>query len=217
MKKNNNPSNQNALEFYTHIANTKDSPQSVKLTNNTDYTDIDANFILKYSSKSSKILDLGSGTGLIVNKLYDKISHIDCVEFYKEFSKFIVQSPNINIYNQLLQDFCIEKKYDLITIFGVMQYFNEQEAIKLYKKYFSYLKKDGKMIIKNQFGLKEDVIVDGYSVEQNTNYYSEYRHIYKEINILKEIGFKDVEYYDIYPPECNRWENTHFYAIVASI
>ncbi|MCV3395191.1 class I SAM-dependent methyltransferase [Campylobacter lari] len=209
--------NDNVLSFYANMAKTTNNAQSVKLANNTDYTDIDANFILKYSSKSSKILDLGSGTGLIVNKVYDKISHIDCVEFYKEFSKFIVKSPNINVYNQLLQDFCIEKKYDLITAFGVMHHFNEQEAIKLYKKYFSYLKKDGKMIIKNQFGLKEDVIVNGYSQEQNTNYYAHYRYIHKEINILKEIGFKDVEYYDIYPPECNRWENTHFYAIVASI
>ncbi|MBF7045960.1 class I SAM-dependent methyltransferase [Campylobacter volucris] len=209
--------NDNALLFYANIAKTKNDIQSVKLANNTDYTDIDANFILKHSSKSSKILDLGSGTGLIVNKLYDKISHIDCVEFYKEFSKFIVQSPNINVYNQLLQDFRIEKKYDVITAFGVMHHFSEEEATKLYKKYFSYLEKDGKMIIKNQFGLKEDVIVNGYSEEQNTNYYAHYRYICKEIYILKEIGFKDVEYYDIYPPECNRWNNTHFYAIVASI
>ena len=31
----------------------------------------------------------------------------------------------------------------------------------------------------------------------------------------KEIGFKNIEKFDIYPPEANRWNNTHFYAIIA--
>ncbi len=38
--------------------------------------------------------------------------------------------------------------------------------------------------------------------------------IEKEIELLKNIGFKNIETFDIYPPEANRWNNTHFYAIV---
>ena len=30
-----------------------------------------------------------------------------------------------------------------------------------------------------------------------------------------DIGYKNIEIVDIYPPEANRWDNTHFYSIVA--
>jgi hypothetical protein len=102
-------------------------------------------------------------------------------------------------------------------MFGVAQYFNEDEILGIYKKYYSNLKENGKMLIKNQFGVNEDVLVSGYSEELKTDYYSQYRHIDKEVDILKKVGFKNVEVIDIYPPECNRWENTHFYAIVANL
>jgi cyclopropane fatty-acyl-phospholipid synthase-like methyltransferase len=112
-------------------------------------------------------------------------------------------------------DFSSNKQFDVITIFGVLHYFNEKEAMAIYQKYYPYLKKGGKMIVKNQFGVKEDVIVDGYSEEQQQNYFACYRYITKEQKILETIGYKNIEVVDIYPPECNRWENTHFYAIVA--
>jgi hypothetical protein len=105
--------------------------------------------------------------------------------------------------------------FDLVTIFGTMHYFSEREAVEIYTKYYPYLKEKGKLIVKNQFGVSEDVIVEGYSEEQKANYFACYRHIKKEQKILETIGYKNVEVHDIYPPECNRWDNTHFYAIVA--
>ena len=208
--------NQECLNFFRTMAHETDDIQSVKLANNTDFTDIDAKFILNYANNNSQILDLGSGTGLIVNKIYDKIKSIDCVDAYSEFTKFIINAPNIRIYNELLKDFKPDKLYDLITTFGTMHYFNEEEARNLYKYYFQFLKKSGKIIIKNQFGLYEDITVESYSKEQQRYYYAQYRHIDKETHILKQIGYKIIDVVDIYPPEGNRWSNTHFYAIVAS-
>jgi hypothetical protein len=78
------------------------------------------------------------------------------------------------------------------------------------------LKPSGKFIIKNQFSVTEDVNVSGFSSELQQEYHAQYRNIDKEIEILKKIGYKNVEVFDIYPPECNRWNNTHFYAIVAT-
>ena len=97
-----------------------------------------------------------------------------------------------------------------------MQYMDEKEATSIYDKYIKYLSKNGKMIIKNQFGVHEDVIVEGFSEELQDNYFSHYRHLKKEIELLQSVGFNKIEVVDIYPSKCNRWENTHFYALVAA-
>ncbi|MBQ2883144.1 MAG: methyltransferase domain-containing protein [Alphaproteobacteria bacterium] len=208
--------NNNALNFFSKLAsNSNLNAQSVKLAKNTDLTEIDADFILKYASSKATILDLGTGTGLIVNKIYNYVKSIDCVELFECFSKFILVDKKIKIINQNIWDFTSEKKYDMITMFGFMHYFNEEEAIKVYQKCYNFIKNNGKVIIKNQFGVQEDVTVAGYSSEQQTDYFAQYRYIDKEVNILKNIGFKNIEVIDIYPPEANRWHNTHFYAIVA--
>lgn len=48
-----------------------------------------------------------------------------------------------------------------------------------------------------------------------TTIFASYRHIDKETLLLENIGYKNIKVVDIYPPEANRWDNTHFYAIVA--
>lgn len=208
--------NKNAMNFFENMAKSKDdNPQSVKLAHNTDYTDLDVAFILKFTDKNSNILDIGTGPGLIVNKIFDKVNNIVCVEPFANFTQFIVKSPNIEIINESIFAFDTDKKFDIVTAFGFMQYFNEEESIEIYKKLLKYLKPTGKLIIKNQFGIKEDVIVAGYSEEQKANYFARYGFIEKEKNILEKIGYKNISISDIYPPEANRWDNTHFYAIVA--
>ena len=94
-----------------------------------------------------------------------------------------------------------------------MQYFNESESLNIYKKYRDALKENGRIIVKNQFGVQEDVVVSGYSQELKKDYFSEYRHVDKEVRNLKLVGFQNIDVIDIYPQECNRWTNTHFYAI----
>lgn len=210
--------NKNALDFFEKMTSkAKDNPNCVKMAKNTDYTHIDAEFILKYSNNNSEILDLGSGTGLTVNKIYDKVKSIDCVEPFREFSNHIVKSSNVSVTNESVLDFDTDKKYDLVAVFGLIQYFNREESTDIYKKCLKWMKSNGKIIIKNQFGIKEDVLVAGYSEEQKTEYFSEYRHLDKEVELLESLGFKNVKTFDIYPPEANRWDNTHFYAIVAEI
>lgn len=201
--------NAEALNFFYNMAHSKDcNPQSVKLAHNTDYTDIDVEFVLQYADKNTSILDIGSGIGLIINKIYDKVKSIECVEPYTEFTKFITKNKNIFEYQP-------DKLFNVITMFGFMQYMSEEEALLIYKKYYDWLEKNGKIIVKNQFAVAEDVNVSGYSEEQKTEYYAQYRNIDKEVNMLKQTGFKNSKVTDIYPPEANRWNNTHFYAIVA--
>lgn len=207
--------NKEALDFFQKMSENSHDPKSVKLANSSDFSQMDASFILEYADDKTNILDLGTGTGLIVNKLYDKVNHITAVEPFSSFTKYIVPSDNITIVNKTFEEYVIiSNDFDLITIFGVMHYFNEQESVEIYRKFQSALKPGGKIIIKNQFGIHEDVVVEGYSKEQKSNYYAQYRFIDKEVRNLSSIGFQNVTVVDIYPPECNRWENTHFYAIV---
>ncbi len=209
--------NQEAMKFFESLTQEgKNNPNVVKLAHNTDYTGIDANFILNYCNPDTRILDIATGTGLIVNKVYDKVGYIECVEPYEQFTKFIVKSDNINIVNKSVFDYETNQHFDLITLFGFMQYVGENEAKIVYKKCYDYLQKSGTIIVKQQFGINEDVNVSGYSQEQKTDYYSQYRHIDKEIRMLRETGFDNIKKVDIYPPEASRWDNTHFWAIVGN-
>lgn len=209
--------NQNAIQFFQELAQTDIDISATKINKCNDFTSIDAEFILKYSNKNSKILDLATGTGLCLNKYYNKVGLIFAVEKFKKFSDFIVKSPNIKIFNDDIRTFQTDEKFDIILMFGLMHYFNKEEATEVYKKYKNFLTKDGKLLIKQQFGIKDDVTVDGYSKELKCNYYSQYRQIDKEIDLLKELNYKNIEFFDIYPQKANRWDNTHFYAIKAEI
>lgn len=208
--------NNNAKDFFEKMAKSdKLAPNSVKLAKNSDFSEIDTAFIRKYTNKDSVVLDLGSGTGLIINKLYPYVKKIVAVEPFKQFTQYIANSDNIHIDNCDTASFSSSEKFDAILLFAIMHYVDESEAASIYKKYSNYLKKNGKIIIKNQFGIHEDVTVNGFSEELQENYFAQYRQIDKEARLLQKVGFTKIEIVDIYPPKCNRWENTHFYALVA--
>jgi cyclopropane fatty-acyl-phospholipid synthase-like methyltransferase len=207
--------NKNIIEYYNKMAQ-KITDAKATRNNAKDFSQYDIQLMKTMADKNKTLLDLGSGTGLLINHLIDDFKMITAVEKYPEFSKFITKSPKIKIINDDLLKLSLHDntKYDIISLFGVMNYFDFNEASFLYKKIVNYLKTDGTLVIKNQFGVNEDVIVNGYSEELKTNYYSEYRHIEKEKKLLDKTGFKNIETIDIYPPEYNRWDNTHFYALI---
>lgn len=207
--------NKDSLKFFSDMAASNPDAKAVKITKTSDFTNYDAIFILKYANANSKILDLASGSGLIVNKIFKKVKHITAVEAFSEFSKFITKSDNINIVINDITTYSTNQLFDIITMFGIVQYFDETEIIEIYKKYINNLDSNGYFIIKSQFGVNSDVTVSGYSEELKSDYFSQYRHIEKEVSLLKQIGFYNIDVIDIYPAACNRWEDTHFYAIVA--
>ncbi|MCP3931352.1 MAG: class I SAM-dependent methyltransferase, partial [Bacteroidetes bacterium] len=204
--------NKETMEYWVEVARNRPSSKSVKVSPENDFTDQDSQFILKHASSQSNILDLASGSGLIINKIKDKVGKVIAVEKFPEFSKFI--DKDIRVVNADILEYVTSELFEIITMFGIAQYFSEDEVRRLYSKYYSNLKAGGKFIIKNQFGVKEDVLISGFSKELQTNYFSHYRMITKEIQILMDTGFQTISINDIYPAEFNRWSNTHFYAIV---
>jgi SAM-dependent methyltransferase len=207
--------NKQAIDYWRKKASSNPDEKTAKVNAFNDYTHLDAAFILKYATNNSDILDLASGTGLILNKIYDKVRTIVAVERFETFSRFIRRSDNITVINEDINTYEPAAAFDLITMFGIVSYFDYAEIEKIYRKYHTCLRTHGKLIIKNQFGVKEDVLVSGYSEELKEAYFSQYRYLGHEIALLTEAGYKNMEVIDIYPPGCNRWDNTHFYAIVA--
>ncbi len=207
--------NKDVITYYDKMSSTVE--EQIEIRNKAkDFSQYDINFMKRVSNKNINLLDLGSGTGLLINSLVDDFKSITAVEKYENFSKFINKVSNLRIIHEdLLSLELSEESFDMISIFGVMNYFNKDEANVIYKKAHKFLKLNGTLIIKNQMGITEDVTVNGYSKELNTNYYSNYRYIKNEIKLLEEVGFSFIKDFDIYPSEYNRWNNTHFYAITA--
>ncbi|MCR5164827.1 MAG: class I SAM-dependent methyltransferase [Thermoguttaceae bacterium] len=206
--------NQKALQYWTQKSRANVTPLTAKVRSTNDFSQMDADFICRFVDQNSDLLDLATGTGITLNKYSDRVKSVVAVERYAEFTQFIEKRPNVEIVVSDITDFETTRKFDVINFFGIIQYFNRDEAARLYSKYKAFLKPNGKFLIKNQFGVREDVLVDGFSEELQCNYYSEYRTLDTETAILKRAGFSHFEVVDIYPPEFNRWENTHFYALI---
>ncbi len=207
--------NKSIEQYYTEMAKTITNPKATR-NNAKDFSEYDIKLLRRIANKDKTLLDLGSGTGLLINHLYHDFKQITAVEKYPDFSKFINKSPNIKIItDDLLNLGDLDNiKYDIVSLFGVMNYLDSAESQAIYIKAYGYLKEGGILVVKNQMGIEQDVIINGYSEELKTNYYSEYRQVDKEVALLNKVGFTNIEKIDIYPPEYNRWDNTHFYAFI---
>ncbi|MCZ1264081.1 class I SAM-dependent methyltransferase [Paenibacillus tundrae] len=179
-----------------------------------DTINFDINLIEKYVNTDSKILDLGCGPGRITNILESKVSYIKAVDNQKEFLSSCTNSPKVEKVVAHLADFQDDNKYDAILLFGVLNYFNNDEVEKIYNNCNSMLKMDGVLIVKHACGIFEDVIIDKFSEQINDWYHVLYRHIDKDQVLLEQAGFSS-SVVDIYPPRLNPWSNTHYHAFVA--
>jgi cyclopropane fatty-acyl-phospholipid synthase-like methyltransferase len=201
--------NSQSLTFYKQLATESIDSGVVKFSN--DHTEIDAELIRQRSRPDHDLLDLGSGTGLVVNKLISDFRSITAVELFTEFSDFI-DSENILVINQNLMEFSLAKCFDMVTVFGTAHYFTDFEITEIYGRAHAHLKNLGKLIIKNQFALKETKTVTE-STLLGGNYFAQYRPVELEISILKDLGFRNFDVIDIYPAAANKWEDTHYYAV----
>lgn len=205
-----------SLEFFSSLASENPGPAATKLAANNDFSRIDASFVGKYSNSGAILCDLGSGTGSLVNKIYDKFSKVICVEPFTQFSKFIENNEKLEIVNSTFENFVPTEKFDIITAFGFLQYFNLDEAQIIYDKIAMIIKDKGILLVKNQFGVNENVEVNSWSEALNRYYFSQYRTLDQEKMILRKAGFQFVTVHDIYPAECSHWDNTHYYCLVCS-
>lgn len=204
----------NTSKNYWHrVSKTMQQPSESR-NKRPDTSEKEVLFLKKYLSEDDHVLDLGSGTGLIVNKIVPLVKSLIAVETFQGFSKYILDAPNLMVINADLDGFRIRRKFDKIICTGVMQYFTEPSVNRIYTNIYDMLKSDeGVFIMRIHCGMDETVTVKG-SNENGADFFAEYRHVSLENQILKDVGFKDVQILDEAPEELNVWDNTRHYMFI---
>ena len=129
-------------------------------------TPIRKNILNWYPFKpESEVLEIGAGMGAITGVLCDKAKSVTAVELSKQRASAIEarckNRDNLEIIVGNFNDIKFEKRFDYITLIGVLEYASlytntENPFIDLLKYIKSLLKEDGKLLIaiENQFGMK---------------------------------------------------------------
>jgi cyclopropane fatty-acyl-phospholipid synthase-like methyltransferase len=179
-----------------------------------DTSDIEIEFLKQYLTEQDDILDVGSGSGLIINKLHPFVHSITAVEKYPGFSKFIAENDKILVINSDLSDFNMRKQFDAVLSFGVSQCFNTEDAASIYQRLFGMTKSGGKLIVRTHCGLEKDKVINGYSEELGTEYFAEYRQVKNEIKLMEDAGYRFVSQHDIFPDTLNVWPDTRHFIFI---
>lgn len=116
-------------------------------------------------SKDDSILEIGSGCGAISGALATMSYNVDCVELSKKRATISAyrnyDKGNMTIYVGNFCDVRLSRKYDVITMVGVLEYANyyietDNPYSDLLKKALKYLKPNGRIFIaiENRLGAK---------------------------------------------------------------
>lgn len=174
----------------------------------------DCALIQKYCGKDTRVLDLGCGTGLIEERLAPQVATIHAVDKYPQFLEKAIRADNVEyIIGEAASFFRGKESYDLILSFGVVFYLSDEELIKMLRNCLDMLAPGGTIIIKGQWGLQQRKVIHKYSEELKSMYYADYRQVDDMRRLCMENGAA-VEVVDLYPPEMNRWPDTHDYAFI---
>lgn len=168
--------------------------------------------------KSDAILEIGAGMGAVTGALADRGGYIDCIELSKRRSLVNAyrhqDMDNLKIFVGNFQDILIEKKYDVITLIGVLEYAcHYVEGSNPYQKFIQKVReclKDGGRLyvaIENKLGLKyfagypEDHLgkiyagLEGYERSDKVRTFT--RSELKDL--IEKNGFRKTEFYYPFP------------------
>lgn len=167
----------------------------------------------------SEVLEIGAGCGAITGVLCEKVKSVTCVELSKKRSLINAyrnkKYDNLNIIVSNFNDVIFEKKYDYITLIGVLEYAayytdTENPFEDFLCRIKKILKPGGKILIaiENKFGLKywsgavEDHTAQYFDGIQGYEYCSQKVRTFSKdelIDIFKNTGFRRYEFYYPFP------------------
>jgi SAM-dependent methyltransferase len=175
-----------------------------------DLLDLNFSLIKKHITPGCSVLDVGAGDGSLSLKMIEHgAGKVVAIDYVGKYLKNL--HPNIEPVVDDIMNYNTNTKFDLIIVFGVMNFFDATEAVMLYKRMAGWLKESGVMIIKHQCGKLEDKIVDKYSEELDSHYIAHYRSVDHEIKLMTPAMPDGLLLTgDPYPEEYNKWPDTAF-------
>lgn len=169
--------------------------------------------------ENADVLEVGAGCGAVTGGICERAGSVTSVDLSKQRSMINAyrnkKYDNLNIIVANFNDIKFDKKYDYITLIGVLEYASYYTAtdnpfVDFLKKLKGTLKEDGKLLvaIENKFGMKywsgcvEDHTgryYDGIMGYVNTE--SKVKTFSKDelIDIIQEAGFNTYKFYYPFP------------------
>ncbi len=168
--------------------------------------------------KSDELLEIGAGPGAVTGAFADRAAHVDCIELSKRRSMINAERhkdrDNIRIYVGNFNEIRLTKKYDVVTLVGVLEYAcyytkGDHPFTDFLKEVRDFLKPGGRLYIaiENKLGMKyfagyhEDHLgrayagIEGYRPEDHVRTFT--RSELKKL--LKDTGFKNPYFYYPFP------------------
>jgi len=169
-------------------------------------------------NKNSSLLEIGAGCGAITGMLCSKTKSVTAVELSERRSMIIdarhYKHQNLEIIVGNFNDIEFSRKFDYITLIGVLEYApsftnSHDPATTFLKRVKKLLKNSGKLFIaiENQFGMKywaganEDHLgktfsgIEGYFESSHVRTFGKVELEQK----IKNAGFKNISFYYPYP------------------
>lgn len=167
----------------------------------------------------SSVLEIGCGMGAITNVLFDECKDVTAVELSRKRATATLlrcrEKENLEIIVGNLNDIEFEKKFDYITLIGVLEYQGTYtESTNPYMDFLvkikQLLKPDGKLLvaIENQYGLKYWCGMPEDHVGIPFEGINQYRDVERGVRtfsktaldtLIKESGFHNTYFYYPYP------------------
>ena len=193
------PSIKNEKKFYNEDKQSKNVLGSIDIEaikrNSADDTMRRVNFVSRFISKDSTIIDIGSGYGLFIEEMNRRGFDIIGLEISKERREISRKITNVQVLDVNICESPLEiEKVECMTLHQVLEHI--RDPIKFLKKLRMYMKENAKVII-------EVPNVDDLMLESNKAYrdfYWQRAHLlYFSLNtltqIVKKAGFSKYEVY----------------------
>ena len=162
-----------AYKDYVKNLTEKGKKIRTNLTERRKYNQISSYFKKR---KNLKLLDIGCGTGTLIS-LFVKNNWKTLGIEPSKFSYLIAKSKNLNVTNIFFEEFNCKKKYDVITLFGVLEHVTNPYEI--LSKATKYLKKGGIIVfeVPSADSLIMNYLKSGHKLNQIYRFIEAARHL----------------------------------------